>query len=167
MAKSISHAASLAQNCFKVDKQTGKIVKEQCVNTHRHKLKHPKGGTLRRSNASPASKTLYLLQGDVGTSIVIMHYMTKSREEFYKRACASKWLDKYGECEGCSPETYFNLTLEYANNYQDDRMAPFSEKLKPILEASTVGENCNTQPVKHSLEYYRECLDHGKRILDP
>jgi len=167
LGKSISHVSSIATHCTEVHKTTGQIEQKPCTTTHHHTLQDSKRVNKNAfvpqqvsSRRSRAIDKRYLPKELVGRSIEIMHYMTKSREEFYERVCASVWGGKYSRCPNCSPETYFNLTRTYADNFEDKRMAPFSAQLRRILELSTVGTSCNTQPMHHPLDYYQECLRH-------
>jgi hypothetical protein len=165
--KSISHVSSLAQNCSRLDKATDKVVPDKCSSTHRHTLHG-------NQNTNSTNKTLatyfilsrnderYLDQDTVGNAIVISHYGIKSREEFYQRICASVWREKYYKCPSCTPKTYFDDTETFANNYQDDRMAPFSSDLKARLKETKIGNECNTQPVKHSIDFYETVSKVGK-----
>eukprot|EP00579_Thalassiosira_antarctica_P008689 CAMPEP_0201895950 /NCGR_PEP_ID=MMETSP0902-20130614/43589_1 /ASSEMBLY_ACC=CAM_ASM_000551 /TAXON_ID=420261 /ORGANISM="Thalassiosira antarctica, Strain CCMP982" /LENGTH=456 /DNA_ID=CAMNT_0048428403 /DNA_START=402 /DNA_END=1775 /DNA_ORIENTATION=- len=172
--KSISLVSSMAQECYARNKTTGRVVLvETCSNTHKHTLvdvsKHrginatsrqARGNKDRRGNHPRSIGT-----GSVGKVAVIMHYMTKSRHEFYKRVCDSVWSDKYFQCPECTPETYFNLTETYANNFEDTRMAPFSSQLKQNLKYSDIGASCNTQPELHSLDHHRQCFYRIKETL--
>jgi Glycosyl transferase family 2 len=107
-------------------------------------------------------------------SIAIMHYMTRSKEEFFQRTCASDFLKKYHQCSDCTPETYLELAESYSNYLQDERMLPF---VKPLQErilllqknngststtsSSTSSNNqCHVEPhhtEQQPWEYYREC----------
>jgi len=66
LEKSISHASSLAQDCTK--RVNKKVVPTYCSTTHRHTLVNERKGDNR-----------FLHSDIVGKTIVIMHYMTKSR----------------------------------------------------------------------------------------
>ena len=96
----------------------------------------------------------------VGPFIAIMHYMTKSRKEFYARVCSSDYKKKYCKCDTCTAATFFDddLTETYGNNMRDDRMVPFSAQLKTRMAKSDVGGDCDAQPFEYSMEYYKECL---------
>lgn len=137
-----------------MDKESKRMVPGLCATTHRHTLKHPQ-----RDISVREVDDRYLVKDDVGQAIVVMHYMTKSRIEFYERVCSSVWLAKYGTCPKCSPETHFDRVQTFANNYNDTRMLPFVMRLRRRLELSSVGSSCNTEPTKHSLDHYRECLE--------
>ncbi len=165
--KSMSLVENMAKRCFSSE---GTSI--PCSNTHRHtltipKTKYHKENYLQTVSTikSRAHDCRYLNEMQVGTNIVIMHYMTKSRQEFYERVCSSEWLDKYSACPSCSPETYFNLTMTYADNFEDQRMAPFSAELKPILQASTIGKACNTSHPRRSLDYFKVCIEHGISMM--
>jgi hypothetical protein len=150
-----------------LDKATGEVVPDKCSSTHRHTLHD-------NQNSTSANKTLatysiserkdkrYLDQDTVGEEIVISHYGIKSREEFYQRVCASVWRDKYYKCPNCTPKAYFDDTETFANNYQDDRMALFSSDLKARLEETKIGDECNTKPMKYSIDFYKQYLQLGK-----
>lgn len=164
--KSISLVSSLALDCTSVDRKTDEIVPILCVKTHWHSLKPLSSNATAATHevsAKDASKqdSRYLLEDEVGESIAIMHYITKSRHEFVDRVCESSHGNSY-RCPGCTPTKYFNLTDEFASNYKDDRMAQFSVQLKPILESSTIGGSCDTRPKQRSLEYYHECFERLK-----
>jgi hypothetical protein len=172
--KSLSLVSSLAQTCFEpVDGQT---LPATCHGPHRHTLRDQlfvEGNAGQRSFQVGSTHTLnendkrYLRFAAVGNTLTLLHYAIKSREEFYQRVCGSVWREKYFRCPGCTPESYFDITETYANNYEDNRMAPFVAELKSRLQESTVGASCKTQPIRHSREYYEACFEQGKHDRHP
>lgn len=164
--KSISLVESLAENCS--DPKTGKDM--ACHFTHYHTLNSSKRKHYNAFGKQHSFKSLHLTREQderylgmhvVGKKIAIMHYLTKSRQEFYERVCSSVWLKKYRICPTCTPESYFNITESFANNYPDDRMLPFAAKLKSIVDVSKIGDSCNTEYPRHSFNFFRECLASG------
>lgn len=161
--KSISLVSRLAEKCSRMDKRTGVMVADKCASTHRHTLLDDRNNATTISTYANPSRTdkRYLAAEKVGKTISIFHYGIKSRQELYERVCASTWRDKYYKCNDCNPESYFNNTEAFANNYRDDRMASFSAKLKSILAKSDTGANCDARFPSHPIDYYKECLKMG------
>ena len=169
--KSISLLPAMAQSCIETDNKTGKDVKVRCHNTHNHILKkaemNPWSSEPFRITAETRESwsqrwkedSRYVGMDKVGTRMVIAHYMTKSRQEFYERICESGFKDKYFVCPDCSPETFFNYSESYSNNDKDDRMNDFTKLLKERLKASFTGSHCETTPKHHSWEYYQNCWE--------
>ena len=158
--KTMSLVSALALECFNErDPATGDPI-DGCVGPHRHFLKDLNGSAIRMNVTEkgilddPRCLDLH----KVGPSIAIMHYRTKSREEFYARMCSSVYKKKYSTCKTCTAETYFDLTETFGNNMRDDRMAPFSAQLKAHMAKADIGADCDAQPIKQSMEYYEKCL---------
>ena len=176
--KSISLVANMAQ--------PGED-KVRCHNTHRHTvadLPAPKnettsgligcsetraGGRATLKAAPPVDRPehLYLAAKETGEVAVIMHYIFKSRQEFYHRICNSDFSDKYYRCPTCSPETYFDERndnprgrkgVEYANDRTDKSMAPLVARTKERMARTGVGASCNVTPALQSLDDYRRCF---------
>lgn len=104
---------------------------------------------------------------DFGQNLAIMHYGTKSRQEFYSRVCSTGWKNKYFRCPGCTPEKIFDAQGSYANNYQDNRMIPFARQLKNVMkDRQTSDSNCNEAPTVHSDEYYQDCWGPVKHKME-
>jgi len=167
--KSISLVSQMAEECYTLNKDTGNVLPEKmCQDTHLHTLvdvgeyrafneKSPPG----RGNKGKEEREndpRYADQFTVGKDVVIMHYLVKSRQEFYDRVCNSVWSDKYFECSECTPETFFDLTNTYANGFKDTRMAGMSPRLKQRLASSSVGASCKTQVKLKSMDYYGKCF---------
>ena len=164
--KSISLLPAMAQSCIETDNKTGKDVKVRCHNTHNHILKKaenpskPFQVTAETHKSWPGrwkDDSRYVGMDEVGAKMVIAHYMTKSRQEFYERISESGFKDKYFVCRGCSPETFFNYSESYSNNDKDDRMNGFTKLLKERLKDSSTASHCETTPKHHSWEYYQKC----------
>lgn len=159
--KVMSLASALAQTCIGINRQAGNPV--LCHGSHRHVLRNQKNESdnVKRFSSQERMKhprTLWDLQD----RMFIMHYMTKSREEFYHRSCSSVWRGKYFQCPDCTAESYFNLTEEYANNYEDTRMLPLAKQLRQIMESSSsIGATCDTSFKPNSAEYYQACFQDG------
>lgn len=155
--KSMSLVSALAGACYRRNGVSPKM----CNGPHRHTLKDLETEESEtETNGLNTHDTRYLEDPEmIGANIALMHYVTKSREEFYERTCGSVWLSKYKACSGCSPESNFNLAEAYANNFEDRRMADFAAQLKPVLEKPGIGATCDQRPMKHSLEYYTECME--------
>jgi hypothetical protein len=149
-----------------------------CQGTHFHKLRNASDPTtgivLIRNNQFEKNPTTlgderYVGDAEIVDSIAIMHYMTRSREEFFQRTCSSCWVEKYQRCKECSPETYFNLSETYTNNFEDNRMAPFAKRLEAILlETSSSSmidvSQCETAPPKTKpWNFYRNCWQLAKK----
>lgn len=147
MAKSMSLVSSLADEC--PWRPTG-----ACGQGPHNHLLSPVGVVKSMSRRvmtdSSDSDSRYLHMDDVGSDLVLAHYMTKSREEFLLRIYDSAFKEKYYKCPQCSPEFYFNLTETYANNKEDDRMTSFSAQTNVFkhLSQDFLG-HCDTRP-KHS-----------------
>lgn len=175
-AKSISLVASMAQRG-----EDGM----RCHNTHKHTVVDlpPKNETTRSAAGCSAiasdgrvvstsdvfgSRTehLYLTGKDVGEVAVLMHYMVKSRQEFYRRICDSGFSGKYYKCPTCSPETYFNDTAAYANDSADERMAPLVARTKERMTRTSVGASCSATPTLQSLDHYRRCFERIKPAVE-
>jgi len=153
--KCLSLVSALAKTC--VNRQQNPVT---CQRPHYHVLRNSPNAShdvLWLPAGAPKRRHPKILR-NVNNQIMIMHYMTKSREEFYQRTCSSVWQSKYFQCPTCTVESYFNLTEEYANNFEDKRMIPLAEKLRKVLEASSIGAACNTSFSRQSREYYQECF---------
>lgn len=168
--------SDMAQKCYFFSEKSGKVKwADYCSRTHDHTLvdvienRDMPGGnhneTVGNKDAA-LSDSRYIPSFKVEKFLIIAHYFVKSRQEFYKRACDSVWKDKYFECPRCTPETFFNLTESYANNFEDRRVASFSSRLRLRLKDSTFGDSCNTQPTNlHSLGYYQQqCFGYNMNI---
>ena len=128
--KSISLVSSLATKCDENnipkhrEKAHGANTKEAnyCSSTHQHmlvsvpkKTPHVGGSTdaadlpMWNKNARKSDQRIAAMQY-TSHFMVVMHYMVKSRQEFFHRACTSVWSHKYFQCEGCNPESYFDIT---------------------------------------------------------
>mmetsp|Transcript_4659 Transcript_4659/g.5184 ORF Transcript_4659/g.5184 Transcript_4659/m.5184 type:complete len:1091 (+) Transcript_4659:138-3410(+) len=154
--------------------------RELCLEGHNHPLKGalsnklskknmPKPGTgqkkkkRNKKRKGAARETRRLAAGDngplfrmpnkVSQYLALAHYKTKSREEFFSRNCASRFIDKYyveankeKEYPGCcSPETFLNHLDQKASLF-DGRMGPFAEELRHrFTDTST---HCDVEPVK-------------------
>jgi Glycosyl transferase family 2 len=141
--------------------------RQRCITPHIHKLQQLPNMTLRKSqDAVPAHALL--------DTVAIMHYATKSREEFFDRTCKSVWLSKYTQCDTCSPEAAFNVTQSNANNYKDERMLPFAARIRNVMSEiqqqqkqqqqdemtfPVLVDHCNIQPPQshRGWDYYRDC----------
>ena len=185
--KSISLVSSLATKCDEHDfpesvmkrraKFHGGKVANFCSSTHGHMLvttpkKMPHAADPTNSASRPkANKNAmkmdqrFAAASDTGHFMVVMHYAVKSRQEFFHRACASVWSHKYFQCEDCNPESYFDLTATFMNNFPDTRMGAFSAKMAQRLEESDVGASCDARPNLLSLDDYRECFRRIKKSL--
>ena len=170
--KSISLISSMvAQDCQFLNWKTSQIEPaEFCTNPHFHTLvevSEPGAESAARGLAGGDERNKndprYMGENAVGETLVIMHYMVKSRQEFYKRAMDSVWINKYFECPTCTPETYFNLTGTYSNNFREARMSVFSPRLQQLLGDSSVGAQCKTHPDIGSLDVYQQQIGQKKQ----
>jgi Glycosyl transferase family 2 len=169
----------LARDCRSPNKPTQKL--SFCQGTHFHKLRNashpnPTGVVFVRGedwerHPTTLGDARYVGDADIVHDIAIVHYMTRSREEFFRRTCSSRWIEKYQRCPTCSPETYFNLSETYTNNFVDERMAPFATRLESILLSSNDSSSslvdisqCQTAPPKTMpWTFYRNCWQRKKR----
>jgi Glycosyl transferase family 2 len=133
--KSMTVMSAIARDCWDtMDPISNEQRVARCTGPHNHELKNPSGGPTKLSK-SAATDPRYLDALDILDTVAIMHYMTRSRQEFYQRVCGSQFARKYFKCSGCTPETYFNLTETYANLLQDTRMHFMAQKLQVTLSA--------------------------------
>jgi Glycosyl transferase family 2 len=157
--KSLTVMSAIARDCWDGSKKRV----ARCTDPHNHELKNPAGGPTKTNNKESAGvDPRYLDALDVLDTMAIMHYMTRSRQEFFQRTCGSQFAQKYFACRGCTPGTYFNLTETYANLLQDTRMHFMTQKLHEAMLApngkSIATSACNEMPppVK-SWDQYRKC----------
>jgi hypothetical protein len=182
--KGMSLVAALALDCRPHQNATKSL--GFCQGTHFHKLRNasnPTGPTIVQGsdwerNPTTLGDVRYVGDADIVHDMAIMHYMTRSREEFYQRTCASRWIEKYQRCIDCSPETYFNLSETYTNNFVDERMAPFAQRLAAILSSSDSSSSsssssvdlshCHMAPPKTKpWQFYRNCWNRKKGKKKP
>lgn len=168
--KSMSFVPEIAQVCFESVQGTKRPA--ICNGPHRHTLKTSDNATLEQQSFK-RSPTQKLMKGDTrylrdfGHSIAIMHYGTKSREEFYSRVCSVSWKNKYFRCPGCTPETVFDAQEIYANNYEDNRMIPFARQLKTVLKDRQSGDGiCKEKLISHSDKYYQDCWSPARKKME-
>lgn len=168
--KSVSLVSSMARECYELDGERESEL-EFCAKTHLHTLVDgPAGNTEKRGKTTGRRHDpRYADAHDVGEAIVLVHYVFKSRQEFYRRACSSVWGDKYfariDAATAVTPETYFDFRETYTNNLEDTRMAQFSSRLERRLRDSSTGASCDTNPVLQPLDYYQECFKLGLEKL--
>ena len=167
--KSISLVLALAQSCVIRDDDAppGSERKVRCHTTHDHLLENVEDPSQpvnayahNHWDAFVKQDSRYMNQEEVGSSkVAIAHYLTKSREEFYQRICSSQFKNKYFKCPGCTPETFFNYSETYRNNFYDGRMMEWAHGLSTtgLASLSTTTSHCQTKPETHSWEYYRNC----------
>jgi hypothetical protein len=182
--KSMTVMSAIARDCWNgsIDPVTSKKRVARCTNTHNHELQNPAGGPTninltnhkgRQDAAAAASGSVgvvvdprYLDALDALNTVAIMHYMTRSRQEFFQKNCGSQFANKYFLCSGCTVETHFNLTETYTNLLHDTRMHAMAQKVKEEMLAATnngmsssvASATCNEMhPPTKSWDEYRKC----------
>jgi Glycosyl transferase family 2 len=179
--KSMSLVSALATDCYTINNSTTsrtKKTKVYCHSPHTHQLvpsgNSSTGGTspattLRDAReAAGGNDPRYLAPSDILDSLVLMHYMIRSKEEFFHHICDSRFSSKYYLCGGCNPETHFDFTETYSNLLQDTRMLSMVDDLKVFLkESQSITTHCNVEPPSTKpWEYYRECFQHQSDELN-
>lgn len=156
--KCMSSVSALAETCVGGNRWNG--IPVLCHHPHHHTLQVNENSSAFNVTLFPASQRKKHPSSlrNLRNEMVIMHYMTKSRQEFYQRTCSSVWMNKYFRCPSCTAESYFNLTEEFANNFVDERMVPLAEKLRNVMANNRIGETCDTSFTQHSWDYYQECF---------
>ena len=171
--KSMSLVSAVATECFNHNEKLGRKGKSRCLNTHNHLLKDKNNSssvvpirtrTFSKLRNHPELDARYMNQNEVGSKIVLAHYLTKSR--FYQRICSSRWNVKYYKCPKCTPEIFFNTSQTCLNNDEDNRMHEFAILLRQRLsESSSIASHCDLEQEKQSWEFYHSCfLDQKNRI---
>lgn len=163
--KSMSVVSAIATDCFVWKQKKNETIKKKtrCSTTHDHTLALPSLSPNELSETqeftNKYSGPLVLEGKDTLDSLVIAHYQTKSREEFYQRMCSSQFAGKYSKCEGCTPATAFDDYQSYANNYKDTRMLQYLDPLEKRLNASdALFSQCDGQPKpRRPLDSYADC----------
>jgi hypothetical protein len=164
--KSMTVMSAIARDCWdgRTDPKTNEKRAARCTGPHNHELKNLTGGPTKLSKKS-ANDPRYLDALDILDTVAIVHYMTRSRQEFFQRTCGSQFAQKYFACRGCTPETYFNLTETYANLLQDTRMHFMAQKLQQVTSLTTTNgksslpaSECNEMPPPTKpWDQYRKC----------
>ena len=175
--KSISLLSAMQRVCINTNLASGTRKQVGCHSTHNHILKLVENnGT---TNLSDDTTTPYHISretyidwpgrwkidaryvgvDEVGTKLVINHYVTKSRQEFYERVCSSQFTERYFDYPYRTPERFFDYSESYSNNDGDDRMQDFAQLLKKRLEESSTALYCDMEPNHHSWEYYEQCWE--------
>jgi hypothetical protein len=175
----------------------GKRTKVYCHSPHTHQLAPPSSSSSSNNNSSTAgggtlsSSTLrdaraaaagaggggggqhdsrYVAPGDILDSLVLMHYMIRSKEEFFHHVCQSRFSSKYYLCGdgSCNPETHFDFTETYSNLLQDTRMLSMADDLQVFMKKSeNITAHCNVEPPStRPWEYYRECFQRQRDELN-
>jgi Glycosyl transferase family 2 len=191
--KSMSKVSSLATKCHKIHRETNETTVADCHGPHVHQLQphqHDdtsseaanttatmKNSTLRNAVKTFRSDARYLGPNQVYPFMAIVHYRSKSRAEFYERACDSRFAGKFFECPDCTPESFFNLAETFSNLLEDRRMHDFAMQLSVVMYSNTSRDDavvvstqhCHVEPpsatTPKSWDDYRSCFQKQKRAM--